>query len=75
MNNKIRLFYRIVGFILLIFLGVSYAWSIFIQPLETEFGWLRTSSGSYLSPFWMIFGLSICALACSFLIRKPGETR
>lgn len=44
MNNKIRLFYGIVGFILLIFLGVSYAWSIFIQPLETEFGWLRSQT-------------------------------
>lgn len=42
MNNKIRLFYGIMGFILLIFLGVSYVWSIFIQPLETEFGWLRS---------------------------------
>lgn len=39
----------------------------------TLIGWLRTSSGSYLSSFWVIFGLSVCALACSFFIRKPGE--
>ncbi len=44
MNKKIRLFYGVVGFILLIFLGVSYAWSIFVQPLEEEFGWLRSQT-------------------------------
>lgn len=44
MNNKIRFFYGVVGFILLIFLGVSYAWSIFVQPLEEEFGWLRSQT-------------------------------
>ena len=40
----------------------------------TLIGWLRTSSGSYLSSFWVILGLSICALACSFFIRKPEKT-
>lgn len=40
----------------------------------TLIGRLRTSSGSYLSSFWVILGLSVCALACTFFIRKPGET-
>ena len=30
----------------------------------TLIGWLRTSSGSYLSSFWVILGLSVCALVC-----------
>lgn len=44
MNNKVRLIYGSVGFILLLFLGVNYAWSIFVQPLEAEFGWLRSQT-------------------------------
>ena len=44
MKNKFRLGYGITGFILLIFLGMIYAWSIFIKPLEMEFGWLRSQT-------------------------------
>ncbi len=44
MKNKFRLGYGITGFILLIFLGMIYAWSIFIRPLEAEFGWLRSQT-------------------------------
>ena len=40
----------------------------------TLIGWLRTSSGSYLSSFLVILGLSICALACSFFIWKPEKS-
>ena len=40
----------------------------------TLIGWLRTSSGSYLSSFWVILGLSICALACSVFIWKPEKS-
>ena len=41
----------------------------------TLIGWLRTSSGSYLSSFWVILGLSVCALVCCCFIRKPGEAK
>ena len=44
MKNKFRLGYGITGFILLIFLGMIYAWSIFIRSLEAEFGWLRSQT-------------------------------
>lgn len=39
------------GFFVLLFLGVAYAWSIFVQPLEDEFGWQRDQTS-------MVFMLS-----------------
>lgn len=36
-----KYFQLIIGFILLLFLGVAYAWSLFMVPLEKEFGWSR----------------------------------
>jgi OFA family oxalate/formate antiporter-like MFS transporter len=41
MNVKGRTKYGFNGFVLLLFLGLIYAWSIFVSPLETEFGWVR----------------------------------
>ena len=57
MNKKIRLFYGVVGFILLIFLGVSYAWSIF-RPEPV-----------CLSPHWR---WEVVLLPPRLLYRFPG---
>lgn len=39
-----RWIYAINGVILLLLLGLIYAWSIFVTPLEAEFGWQRSET-------------------------------
>lgn len=41
--------YVINGVILLLFLGLIYAWSIFVTPLEAEFGWQRSETSMAFS--------------------------
>lgn len=52
--SKHRIVYGITGFILLLFLGMIYAWSIFVAPLEAEFGWVRSQT-SLIFSISMIF--------------------
>jgi OFA family oxalate/formate antiporter-like MFS transporter len=42
--KRIRYFYLVNSFILLLFMGTSFAWSIFASPLETHFGWTRADT-------------------------------
>lgn len=46
-----------VGFVLLLFLGLLYSWSIFIGPLEEAFGWQRSETSSIFTVsivfFWV----------------------
>ncbi len=67
-NRIMRWPYLIYGFMILLFLGLIYAWSVFIAPLEAQFGWLRSQTS-------LIFTLSmsffcIGGIVSGFLIRK-----
>ncbi|MDR3145966.1 MAG: MFS transporter [Treponema sp.] len=42
--DKTRWVKLVAGFVLLLFLGLIYAWSVFIVPLESEFGWNRQAT-------------------------------
>ena len=42
MNSRYR--YIIIGFAALLFMGVGLAWSIFVVPVETLFGWTRAQT-------------------------------
>ena len=42
-------------------LGALYAWSIFVLPLETEFGWTRTQTSWVFTIAVFVFGLSFIA--------------
>ncbi len=42
--SKKRLIYAINGTITLVFLGLIYAWSIFVTPLEEQFSWSRSET-------------------------------
>lgn len=41
---KKRWIYVFNSFIILLFMGCSYAWSIFVVPLETTYGWSRSET-------------------------------
>lgn len=55
MNIKQRWVYGLTGFLVLIFLGMIYAWSIFIRPLESEFGWIRSQTSAIFSISMIFF--------------------
>lgn len=55
MNIKQRWLYGLTGFLVLIFLGMIYAWSIFIRPLESEFGWIRSQTSAIFSISMIFF--------------------
>lgn len=61
MERKKRIVILLVGTVLLLFLGMIYAWSIFIKPLEAEFGWKRSETS-------LVFVISIICFTVGNLI-------
>jgi OFA family oxalate/formate antiporter-like MFS transporter len=61
MSNNIRWAKMAAGFVLLLFLGLIYAWSVFIVPLESEFGWNRQATS-------LTFTISMSAFCIGGLI-------
>jgi MFS transporter, OFA family, oxalate/formate antiporter len=54
--------WRVVGGLLMnIALGTLYAWSIFVAPLEKEFGWKRAQTSA-------VFGIAVVVFALSFIV-------
>jgi OFA family oxalate/formate antiporter-like MFS transporter len=54
--------WRVVGGLLMnLALGSLYAWSVFVAPLEKEFGWKRADTSS-------VFGWAVIVFALSFII-------
>ncbi len=51
-----------VGFVLLLLTGLIYAWSIFIVPLENEFGWVRADTST-------IFTITIAAFCIGGMVN------
>ena len=58
----------ITGFVLLVLLGLIYAWSIFAAPLEEAFGWTRAET-SVTFTLSMIF-FCIGNIAGGFILKK-----
>ena len=51
--------WRIVGGLSMnLALGAVYAWSIFVRPLEAEFGWTRAQVSTILTILVVVFGLT-----------------
>ncbi len=42
--TKTRWKFPILGLLMMLVLGIIYAWSIFVSPLEAEFGWTRVET-------------------------------
>ncbi len=59
-----RYLYLLNGVLLLLLLGVGYAWSIFVGPLEAWFGWNRTqtSLAFTLNIVFFSVGVTICGI-------------
>ncbi|MGD9503483.1 MAG: OFA family MFS transporter [Syntrophobacteraceae bacterium] len=55
-----RMRYIIVGFLVSLVLGLVYAWSIFVLPLEKQFGWTRAQTQ-------LTFTISIIALSIGMI--------
>ena len=56
-EKKLRWGYLGVCTVLLLFLGLIYAWSVFRIPLETEFGWTASQASLVFSVSMMLFCL------------------
>lgn len=63
-----RILYFVVAFVLLMFFGLIYAWSLFVDPLEAEFGWDRSSTS-------VVFTLSIITFCAGMLVAGALEAR
>ncbi len=63
----------IVGTILMLFLGLIYAWSLFAAPLEEAFNWSRSQTSTTFSISMITFCLG--SIASGILLRKrsPGN--
>ena len=59
-----RYLYLMNGILLLLLLGVGYAWSIFVGPLEEWFGWSRTqtSLAFTLNVIFFAVGVTVCGI-------------
>ncbi|MBE6008799.1 MAG: OFA family MFS transporter [Lachnospiraceae bacterium] len=67
-EKLVRWPYVVRGFIIYLFVGLIYAWSIFVVPLEEAFGWVRSDTSSVFSIVLMFF--SIGGLLGGFLRKK-----
>jgi len=62
--------YLIVGFVMSLVMGVIYAWSIFVLPLERQFHWTRAQT--QLTFTIAIISLSISMIVCGRIADRLG---
>ncbi len=61
-EGHINRWWRIVGGLSMnLALGAVYAWSIFVRPLEAEFGWTRAQVSTVFTILVFVFGLTFIA--------------
>src|SRR5438445_4309394 len=61
-QSHISRWWRVVGELLMnIALGTLYAWSVFVAPLEKEFGWQRAQTSN-------VFTIAVVVFALSFIL-------
>ncbi len=61
-STQLNRWWRVVGGLSMnLALGTLYAWSIFVAPLEKEFGWKRAQTSA-------VFGYAVIVFALSFIV-------
>lgn len=61
-SSHLNRWWRVVGGMSMnLALGTLYAWSIFVAPLEKEFGWKRAQTST-------VFGIAVVVFALSFIV-------
>jgi OFA family oxalate/formate antiporter-like MFS transporter len=68
-----RYLYVVNGFILLLVLGIGYAWSVFVGPLENHFGWGRAQTSLAFTILMISFALG--NFTTGILSRKMTHKR
>ena len=63
-----RYLYLLNGVLLLLLLGVGYAWSIFVGPLEAWFGWTRTQTSLAFTLNLIFFAVGV--IVCGILSKQ-----
>ncbi|MDR2137592.1 MAG: MFS transporter [Synergistaceae bacterium] len=66
--EKKRWLYALNGLAGYLFLGLLYAWSVFVRPLELEFGWLRSHTSLTFSICMAMF--CVGGLAAGWLLKR-----
>ena len=65
MSEKPNRWLRVVGALLMnLSLGSLYAWSIFVAPLEKEFGWNRAQTSWIFTVAIFMFGVAFVVQCC-----------
>ena len=61
-STGLNRWWRVVGGLLMnIALGTLYAWSVFVAPLEKEFGWKRADTST-------VFTIAVVVFALTFIV-------
>ncbi len=66
--KKLRWVYVALGLVTMIFLGLIYAWSVFVGPLEAEFSWTRDQTSLTFSI--CMSGFFLGSIAAGFASRR-----
>lgn len=66
--GAIRWLYLVIGIVMLLLLGLIYAWSVFVAPLEVEFGWSRSETSMTFSICMSMF--CIGGVVSGFLSKR-----
>ena len=68
MVTGVRWLYAMLGVVLFLFQGLVYAWSVFMPPLEAEFGWSRADTAMAFSICMTFF--CVGCIAAGLLSRR-----
>lgn len=68
--RKKRYLYVAGCFVMLLLLGIAYAWSVFVGPLEETYGWTRTQTS--LAFTILMIGFSVGCVMTGILAKKIG---
>lgn len=68
LGQRHRLLYVATAFVTLLFMGLIYAWSLFVAPIEADFGWERARTS-------LIFTLSMISFSLGMVVAGSIERR